>query len=428
MLTRRTAADGEVAAHARGAERRSGPIVERTGSGGAQRAVRLQVAHVVAADMSLRYLLLNQMRSQQRAGYEVSGISAPGPDVPAIEAAGIRHIALPITRRFAPLADLVTLWRLFRILRRERFTIVHTHTPKGGLLGQYAGALARVPIRVHTIHGLYFPGDMKPERRWAYVLLERVAMLFSHLNLSQNPEDIPIAVSEGICAPHRIRLLGNGVDLSTLDPAAHSPEGRAATRAALGLAPEHRVIGVVARFVAEKGYREMLRAAQIIKRTAAKVRFIFVGAAEVAKGDALDPRLIDEMGLADVAQFLGHRTDVANLYAIMDVLALPSYREGFPRAPMEAAAMGVPAVVTDIRGCRQAVSDGVTGYLVPPRDADGLAAALLDLLQDDAKRQAFGRAAREKALAEFDERAVFARVEGAYADLLTDRGTAARAP
>jgi glycosyltransferase involved in cell wall biosynthesis len=427
MLTPRAAADAEVTAHARGAERWSGPRIEPAGSDAAQRPVRPKVAHVAAADMSLRYLLLNQMRSQQSAGYEVSGISAPGSDVSAIEAAGIRHIALPITRRFAPLADLVTLWRLFRILRRERFTIVHTHTPKGGLLGQYAGVLARVPIRVHTIHGLYFPGDMKPERRWAYVLLERVTMLFSHLNLSQNPEDIPVAVSEGICAPDRLRLLGNGIDVSAFDPAGHSPERRAATRATLGLALEHKVIGVIARFVAEKGYREMLRAAQIIKTVAPNGRFIFVGAVEAAKEDALDQRMIEEMGLADVVQFLGHRSDVANLYAIMDVLALPSYREGFPRAPMEAAAMGIPAVVTDIRGCRQTVSNGVTGYLVPPRDADALAAALLDLLQDDTKRQAFGRAAREKALAEFDERAVFARVEGAYADLLTDRGTAARA-
>jgi glycosyltransferase involved in cell wall biosynthesis len=421
MLTPRAAAESDVAIEPRSAESWS-----RSTPGDEVRGLRHKVAHVAAADMSLRYLLLNQMRSQQQAGYAVSGISAPGPDVPAIETAGIRHIALPITRRLAPLADLVALWRLFRILRRERFAVVHTHTPKGGLLGQYASLLAGVPVRVHTIHGLYFPGDMKPERRWAYVLLERLTMLFSHLNLSQNPEDIPVAISEKICAPDRLQLLGNGIDLSTFDPAAHSAEGRAATRATLGLARGHKVIGVVARFVAEKGYLELLRAAQIVKRAAPDARFIFVGAVEAAKGDALDPRLIDDMRLADVIQFLGHRTDVASLYAIMDVLALPSYREGFPRAPMEAAAMAVPAVVTDVRGCRQTVTNGVTGYVVPPRDADALAAALLDLLTDDAKRQAFGRAAREKALAEFDERAVCARVEEAYADLLARRGKPVR--
>jgi glycosyltransferase involved in cell wall biosynthesis len=386
---------------------------------------RRTVAHVAAADMSLRYLLLNQMRSLQGAGYQVTGISAPGPDVATIEAAGVRHMALPITRRIAPLTDLVALWRLYRTLRRERFTIVHTHTPKAGLLGQYAAFLARVPVRVHTIHGLYFPGHMKPRHRWAYVLLERMTMLVSHLNLSQSAEDIPVAIAEKMCDPRRIRLLGNGIDLTTFDPATQSPERREATRAALGLDASHKVVGMVARFVAEKGYREMLRAAQIIERAVPDARFLFVGPVEAAKGDGLDPRLVDRMGLTDVVRFLGNRTDMADLYAAMDVLALPSHREGFPRAPMEAAAMGVPTVATDIRGCRQAVTPGVTGYLIPPRDADALASALLDLLRNDAKRLAFGRAARQKALAEFDERVVFATVAEAYGALLAKRELAA---
>jgi glycosyltransferase involved in cell wall biosynthesis len=124
------------------------------------------------------------------------------------------------------------------------------------------------------------------------------------------------------------------------------------------------------------------------------------------------------MGLSSVVKFLGHRDDVAELYAVMDVLALPSHREGFPRAPMEAASMGVPSVATNIRGCRQTVDDKVTGLLIPPRDPEALAAALLHLLHDDEKRAAFGRAAREKALAEFDERVVFRRVVSAYEDLL----------
>jgi glycosyltransferase involved in cell wall biosynthesis len=436
MLTRPAGDGGQVARRARTAEEgwSSGrtstmthasweaacPVDART------LAAAPRVAHVAAADASLRYLLLNQMRSQLNAGYAVTGISAPGPDVPAIEAVGIRHVALPFTRRFAPWADLVALWRLYRVLRRERFAVVHTHTPKGGLLGQYAGLLARVPVRVHTIHGLYFPGHMKPKRRWIYILLERVTMRFSHLNLSQSPEDIPTILDERICRRERVRLLGNGIDLATFDPAGQPPERRAATRAALGLAPEHRVVGVVARFVAEKGYREMLRAAQILRDTVPEVRFVFIGPVEAAKHDALDPRLIDEMGLANVVRFLGHRTDMPDLYAAMDVLALPSHREGFPRAPMEAAAMGVPAVVTDIRGCRQTVEQGVTGYLVPRRDPEGLAAALRDLITDDAKRLAFGRAAREKAVAEFDERVVFARVNEAYAELLSHRAVAAR--
>lgn len=389
------------------------------GRGGAR---RVKVAHVATVDMSMRYLLLNQMLDIQGDGYEVVGVSSPGPEVSHVEAAGVRHVAVPLTRRPVPWDDLVALWKLYRVMRRERFDIVHTHTPKAGLLGQYAAALAGVPVRVHTIHGLYFPGHMKPNRRWLYVLLEWLTMLPSHLNLSQNAEDVPVAVAEKICPADRIRLLGNGIDLSQFDPSAQTPERRASTRASLGLEPGQKVVGMVARFVVEKGYLEMLEAARLIHRRMPDVRFVFVGSVQPGKKDAMRPEVLDEMGLAGVAQFLGHRRDVADLYAVMDVLALPSHREGFPRAPMEAAAMGVPAVATDIRGCRQAVADGVTGRLVPVRDAGALAGALLDLLGDDAGRAALGRAAREKALAEFDERLVFARVKEAYAELTAAGG------
>jgi glycosyltransferase involved in cell wall biosynthesis len=379
---------------------------------------RPKVAHVATVDVSLRYLLHNQMKFLQGRGFEVVGVSAPGGEVAALEAAGVRHVSVPMSRRFSPLADLVVLARLVRVFRRERLTVVHTHTPKAGLLGQYAALIAGVPVRLHTIHGLYFPGHMKPSRRWLYVLLERVTMLFSHRNLSQNPEDVPVAVRERICSPERIELIGNGIDLSGFDPSGRTAARRRATRAALGLDDGNKVVGMVARFVAEKGYRELLRAAQIVAGAIPEARFLCVGAFEPEKADALDPRIIDEMGLSSVVRFLGHRDDVADLYAAMDVLALPSYREGFPRAPMEAAAMGVPAVVTDIRGCRQTVDDRVTGRLVPARDPDALATALLDLLSDDATRARYGRAAREKALAEFDERAVFEKVEAAYERLL----------
>lgn len=378
---------------------------------------RLKVAHVATVDMSLRYLLLNQMLDIQGEGYEVVGISAPGPEIDHVEAAGIRHLAVHLTRRPVPWDDLAALWKLYRVLRRERIDIVHTHTPKAGLLGQYAAVLARVPVRVHTIHGLYFPGHMKSSRRWLYVFLERLTMLPSHLNLSQNEEDVPVAVAERICAADRIRLIGNGIDLSLFDPQSQTPERRALTKATLGLKPGQKVVGMVARFVVEKGYLEMLEAARVIHERMRDVRFLFIGAIETDKKDALKPEVLDDMGLGDVVRFLGHRRDVADLYAVMDVLALPSHREGFPRAPMEAAAMGVPTVATNIRGCRQAVADGVTGQLVPARDAKALAEALLDLLSDDAKRAEFGRAARAKALAEFDERLIFARVEQAYAEL-----------
>ena len=377
-----------------------------------------KVAHVTTVDMSLRYLLLNQMAYLREQGYDVTGVSAAGDSVQAIEAAGVRHVPVPLTRAYSPTADLRALGELVRVFRRERFDLVHTHTPKAGLLGQWAAKLAGVPVRVHTIHGLYLPADLTRLKRRLFVGLERLTMSPSHRNLSQNPEDVPTAIRERISPADRIELIGNGIDLSAFDPGGHPPERRRATRARLGLDARHVVVGTVARFVAEKGYRELLDAARVVARQVSDVRFLLIGPSQPEKADALHPGIIEEMGLSGTVSYLGHRDDVADLYAAMDLHALPSYREGFPRAPMEAAAMGIPSVVSDVRGCRQTVDHGVTGLIVPPKNVGALADALLELIRNDAKRADFGRTAREKALAEFDERLVFRKVADVYEQLL----------
>jgi glycosyltransferase involved in cell wall biosynthesis len=380
----------------------------------------IRVAHVTTSDFTLRLLLLNQLRTLGSQGYEIYGISAAGPDVPALRAAGVEHIAIPTSRRFDPLGDLRALFHLWRAMRREQFSIVHTHTPKAGLLGQYAALLAGVPLRMHTIHGLYFPGQMHPRTRFAYVLLERITMAFSHRNFCQSPEDMPVAIGEKICPPERLELIGNGIDIRAFDPALQPREKRSSTRKSLGLAEDDLVVGVVARLVAEKGYREMFRVVEMLRERERRARFIFVGGFDPSKSDAIPLDTLACLGIDDVAQFLGYRLDVPDLYAIMDVHVLPSHREGFPRAPMEASAMGIPSVVTNIRGCRQTVEDGVTGRIVPARNPDALADAIQELLLDPEKRRSFGAAARAKALKEFDEQAVFQRIMAAYERLLNE--------
>lgn len=378
----------------------------------------VKVAHVTTVAMSLKHLLLHQLEAVQRDGYDTFGISAPGPDAAVLESHGIHYIEVPMKRSLSPLSDLVALVRLYRVMRREQFTVVHTHTPKGGLLGQYAALAARVPIRVHTIHGLYIPEHVSRRARKAYIWLERLTMAFSHHNFSQNPEDVPLAVRERICKIERLELIRNGIDLQEFDPGRFPVEKRKSTRESLGLGPSDIVVGIVARLVREKGYIELLEAARRIRRRVRQVRFVCVGPVDVEKSDALPLQAAADRGVGDIVHFLGHRSDVAALYAIMDVFVLPSHREGFPRAPMEAAAMGLPAVVTDIRGCRETVEDECTGYLVPVRDPEALADAILNLIEDPAKRKKFGQAARAKALAEFDERDVFARILARYSFLM----------
>jgi len=377
-----------------------------------------RVAHVTTVDLSLRYLLLNQLERIRDEGYEVAGISADGPDVAVIEAHGIPHFAVPMTRRFTPLADLRALWALTRLMRRERFDIVHTHTPKAGLLGQLAARLSGVPVVVNTLHGFYFHDDTDPLPRRFYIWMERLAARCSDSILSQNEEDIGTAIAERIAPPELLKWLGNGIDVTRFDRRRLSDASLQALREEIGLEADSRVVGFVGRLVEEKGILDLLEAAKSVAATVPEARFLIVGPYDEEKPDALRSDVAERYGIADRCRFLGMRDDMPELYALMDVLVLPSYREGFPRAPMEASAMGVPAVVTDIRGCRETVEPGVNGLLVPVGDVDALARALVELLTDEPRRRRMGEAGRAIAEERFDEQKVFERVLEEYERLL----------
>ncbi len=375
---------------------------------------RPKVAHIATIDLSLRVVLLNQLRAIEAAGYDVVGISADGEHVPAIEAAGIHHIAVPMTRRMAPLADLISLYRLYRLIRREGFTIVHTHNPKPNLFGQIAARAAGVPVVISTVHGYYFHDRMRPLARRALIFLEKIAARCSDLILSQSREDVETAVREGIAPRDRIEVLGNGIDISRFDRATLSDDVLAAARRELGIPDGAPVVGFVGRLVEEKGILELMEAARAVLRRFPAVKFLLVGPHDPEKHDALDPEIAARLGLGEAFVFAGMRNDMPVMYALMDVFALPSHREGFPRSPMEAAAMGVPSVVTDIRGCREAVVDGESGLFVPVRDAAALAEAIGSLLGDPDRARALGQGGRRLALERFDEQRVFAHVIEAY--------------
>jgi glycosyltransferase involved in cell wall biosynthesis len=387
-----------------------------------------RVAHVTTIDLSLRYLLLHQLGAIRERGYAVTGISSPGAEVAALLAAGIAHEAVPMTRRITPLRDLVSLVRLYRVMRRGRFTVVHAHNPKPGLLAQVAARLARVPVVVNTLHGFYFHDRTPPTVRRFWVALERLAARCSDVILSQNGEDVETALRERIARPGQIRFLGNGIDLSRFDPVRVGPEARRRTRAALGIAEDAPVVGFVGRLVAEKGIGELLEAARTVRARVPGTRFLLVGMLDLQKPDHVRPEVVQRLGLGEACVFTGMRQDMPELYRAMDVFVLPSYREGFPRAAMEAAAMRLPCVTTDVRGCRQAVAHGRNGLLVPPGDAGALAAAVLQLLGDPELARRLGEEGRRRAVAEFDERRVFAQVLAEYERLLTEKGLAHRIP
>jgi glycosyltransferase involved in cell wall biosynthesis len=388
------------------------------GEGGA-RPVR--VAHLTTVASSLRYLLLPQLRSVRDlpGGADAIGISADGDDVKFLEADGIRHIALgSSTRSMNPLADLKAARELWQILRRERVDVLHTHNPKPGLYGRIVGRLAGVPIVVNTNHGLYATEDDRALKRRILLALEWIAARFSDAELLQNPEDLDLLTRKRVYPRRRSALLGNGIDLRRFQPGAVPASTRAARRTEIGADDETVVVGMVGRLVVEKGYRELFAAARAL---GPGYRVVVIGPDDPEKADAMDRAEIAAAEAAGVV-FLGHRDDVEALYAAMDIFVLPSYREGFPRAAMEAAASGLPIVASDVRGCRQVVDDEVTGLLVPVRDAAALTEAIRVLGKDPSLRSTMGKAAIERAIDEFDERRVVDMVLDTYRSVAARKG------
>lgn len=372
------------------------------------------VAHVTTVDVTLRFLLFNQMKAAQQAGFQVAAVSRPGPWTAELEREGIRHFPIAaLGRRWDPLGDLRALAALTALFRRERFDLVHTHAPKTGVLGRIAARLAGTPGIVNTVHGLYGTEPGRPARRWFYLTLERLAASGSGFELCQSREDLDLLRQLRILQPARSAYLGNGVDLRRFDPAAIPDAALGALRRALDLPPGAVVVGTVGRLVLEKGLAEFLAAAGSVLRARRQVRVIVAGPPDDSKADALPAALIHRAEAAGV-RFLGLRTDMPALYRLIDVFVLASHREGFPRSAIEAAAMGRPLILTDIRGCREVVTPEREGMLVPVRDPDVLAAAITRLVDDASLRARFGAAARRRALAEFDEARIIARVLDTY--------------
>lgn len=371
----------------------------------------MRVAHVANTDYFCAFLLRGQLRAARRRGHEVEVVCGPGPLAAALRREGFAVHEVDNSRRIDPGADLRTVFRYVRLFRQRGYDLVHTHNPKVNLMASLAARIAGVPRVVSTVHGLYSHEGQRPLVRRVWQGFEAGSARLADLVLCQSAEDVRTARRGGIVPDARLRPLGNGVDLQRFSPRRFGRDDREALRRRLGLRPGERAVGFVGRLVREKGIEELVQACA----GRSGWRLVLIGPDERgAKRDALAPsRLASLPGVT----WLGLQPDMPPLYAALDAVALPSYREGFPRSLVEASAMARPIVATRIRGCREVVSEGRTGLLVPPRSAAALREALDALLADAARARTLGRAARRRARRRFDERAVFERIERAYGEL-----------
>jgi glycosyltransferase involved in cell wall biosynthesis len=342
--------------------------------------------------MSLLLLLGTEMREQVERGFEVIGISAPGPYVPEIERLGVRHVSVPeLTRSWGVRDDVRAARRLYRILTSLQLDVLHTHTPKAGVLGRILGRFAGVPVVVNTCHGLWSPPGQRPFSRAAVWLIEALAAQFSDLEFFQNAEDR--RTLQRVIPERKGLVVGNGIDLERFR---FDEQGRTRIRRELGVDDSEVLVGGVGRRVREKGIAELNEVAGAL---GSRAHFVWVGPADPEKGDAVEQ---DTAAL----RFLGERRDMADLYSALDVFVLPSHREGFSRSAMEAAACRCALVLSDIRGCREIGVPGVHALFVVPRRPDLLERAIGRLLDDPPLRARLSDAAERRARELFDQRRV----------------------
>lgn len=383
-----------------------------------------KVLQLCAVDFTMAVFLAPLCFHLRERGYDVTAACTEGPLLDPLRERGLRCVDLPIERSMDLRAHARSYRRLSAWLARERFDIVHVHTPIAALIGRLAAARRGVPIRIYTAHGFYFHDDMRAATRLAHVGLERFGALFDHFLMTQSEEDRQAAIRYGIARPDRVRTIGNGVDMARFDPERLGPAARLKMREALGIAPEARVLGIIGRLVREKGYFELFRATAELARRFEDFRLVVIGDALVSDHDDSTRELqalVDDLGVRDRIVFTGQRTDVPELLHALDVFTLPSYREGMPRSVIEAMAMGLPSVVSDVRGCREEIVDGECGYIVPARDAGALGEACGRLLADPALARRMGAAAQARARELYSEEAVFARQIEVYEQLIRER-------
>jgi len=362
----------------------------------------IKLLQLTNVDFSLRHFLLPLMRGARARGHEVVGICAEGPllDVPRAE--GFRIIPVPMARSLSPRAHLPAFRQLRRIMREERFDLVHAHMPISGFLARAAAKAEGVPAIAYTCHGFLFnqPGPLW--RRGLSLGVEWLGGRMTDTFLTVSTEEAADARRLWI---HRgAAAVGNGRDPVIFHP---DPAARAALRTEMGVGEDDCVIIGISRLVRHKGWPELLQAMERLPNA-----HLWVVGERLASdhGEDLTPHFARAAALLGPRlRMLGYRHDVPRWLQASDVFALPSHFEGLPMSIIEAMLTGLPIVATDISGCREQVVPDETGFLVPAMQVTGLTDALGHLAGDAGLRQRMGTAGRARALSRFTETAVIDR-------------------
>lgn len=321
---------------------------------------------------------------------------------------GLIMKSINIDRKISLKSNLKSVIELYKLIKKEKYDIVHVHTPIAAILGRLAAKLAGAPCVIYTAHGFYFHDDMPKIKYKIFYTIEKVfGRHFTDWILLQSKEDYELCINDKFQQENRIIHISNGVDvINKMNPQLISESTISEYKKELGINSDDIVIGFIGRLVKEKGIIELLEATEKIVQKHKNVRLLLIGDVLESERDQETYLLIQKYLQYPYVKHLGFRKDIPELLSIMDIFTLPSYREGLPRSIIEAMALQKPVVATNIRGCREEVIDGVNGYLVDKKNSTSLFDELLKLVNNKDLRDKFGASGREMALKQFNEELV----------------------
>jgi glycosyltransferase involved in cell wall biosynthesis len=375
-------------------------------------------------DIRLRIPFLMELRER---GFDVTMLGSEQPE--PFAAQGIPYHRYSLSRALDPIADWRTLRELLGLFQKHRPSVVHAFDTKPAMLASFAARVTGVPVRIRTLTGMGYVFSSRSPRalllRPVDHVMQAAASRAASMTVFQNRDDHAYFLRHRLARPRASVLIpGSGIDVGLLRSKRPSADALAALRRELGI-EGRRVVTMISRLVRTKGVVEFCAAADAVRRERPEVTFLLVGPISSEGWQAVTP---DEVERNPAVRWLGPRSDVAALLALSDVFALPTYyREGIPRALLEAAAMGLPIITTDMPGCRDVVQDGWNGILVPPRNVNALTGALMRLI--DAGSETLHEMG-ENGRAHVEQHFTLENVTDAYADIyrrLTENVSAAAA-
>lgn len=378
---------------------------------------KIRLLRITTVPISLHVLLRGQFRYMLAHGFEVHTMSAPGKETQDVLQEGAQHHVVPMTRKITPLQDLVCLWQIIRIIRKVRPHIVHTHTPKAGLLGMLAAWLCRVPVRMHTVAGLPLMEATGPKRT-ILEIVEKVTYACAH-RVYPNAGGLKDFIEQSLhVSPRKLTIIGrgstNGIDTSVFQRTPVLAAEAVAIRQRYGIQPEDVVFSFVGRIVRDKGIGELIHAFKRLSETSSERLFLLLIGSFEQDLDPLAPEDYAFLQQDPRVILAGFQTDVKPWVIASDVFVFPSYREGFPNVVMQACCLEVPSVVSDINGCNEIIRRGETGLIVKPKDAEALYTSMHTLMHNATLRQSFSAAAREYVVANFDQQYVWTALREEY--------------